>query len=524
MSERGGTRGLPAEHAGEFYHSFFDIEHPSTGGRVVVADLLGDADLDRCRGGDLGQVSNHQHLTGRTEAIECGSNGRRRAPADPRIDLVEHDRLLIGREDQTQREHRPCQLATGRHLRQRKGWHTRVRSKKKPNLVSRIIAAHLDLDACVRHGEFPQFGGDPLGQPGRNGTPTFGHPRGFTGHDSQAIVETGGQLLCPLVVSLEILEALGERPVRGDQSGQGSVAVLALQGREQLTAFPNGVEPCRIVDDRFGSVTNIGADIREVSGNPEEAGVLVRERCPIDERRDGRTNGVDRPVFVGEVTECLGRPQSMRAHIGEQLLFSSQAIVLVGFDDTRRIELVELKSQDLDLTSSRRSIAPERGKCRSNGRHVMVRRTQCRQVDLPEPIERVALAMRRKQFLLGVLSVQIDQRAGPLGERRHGCHRPVDVGPRTTVCGDDTPQDDFVSVTVDEPTFDLGLGCSAADPERLRSPSREQRDGIDDQGLAGTGLAGHRGETGTKFEMEIGDDTEIMHRQFGQHARRLIDR
>ena len=100
---------------------------------------------------------------------------------------------------------------------------------------------------------------------------------------------------------------------------------------------------------------------------------------------------------------------------------------------------------------------------------------------------------RRQQALVGVLPVQVDQHPAVLASSATVARRPFDVGPRPTLGRDDAAQDELV-LAVDEAALDDGLGRAGAHERRVGPPAHQQLDGLDEERLAGAGLAGQRGQ------------------------------
>ena len=88
-------------------------------------------------GGDLGQVRDDQHLVVPRERPQAPPDRIRGAAADPRVDLVEHERRRVVRrgEDLLDRQRDAAQLPARRDLRQRARRLARVRGEPEDDLV-----------------------------------------------------------------------------------------------------------------------------------------------------------------------------------------------------------------------------------------------------------------------------------------------------------------------------------------------------------------------------------------------------
>ena len=105
--------------------------------------------------------------------------------------------------------------------------------------------------------------------------------------------------------------------------------------------------------------------------------------------------------------------------IAEQRLLGVEPRVLVGIGDIGPVELVELVAQQVDLPRPHPLVAAERGQLGVDLGEARPRRTQRFEVDVAEPVECGALGGGRQQALVGVLTVEVDEPGGRVGQRRH---------------------------------------------------------------------------------------------------------
>ena len=86
-------------------------------------------------------------------------------------------------------------------------------------------------------------------------------------------------------------------------------------------------------------------------------------------------------------------------------------------------------SEQVDLPCPHTFVAAERGEFGVDLGEPGPRRTERLEVDLTESVERGPLGRRGQQALVGVLTVEVDQAVGRLGERRHRGEATVQVRP-----------------------------------------------------------------------------------------------
>ena len=157
------------------------------------------------------------------------------------------------------------------------------------------------------------------------------------------------------------------------------------------------------------------------------------------------------------------------------------------------------------------------------------------EVDPAEPVERFALRGRVQQGLVRVLAVEIDQLCARRCELAGRRQPPVDVGPTPPRSGDGPRQYDLVSRLAggvaavvaaarapcatgpDESALDPCSVGSGPDQHRVGASADQELDGVDDEGLAGAGLAGERRHPRAEEQAQLGDDPEIADGQFEDH-------
>ena len=215
----------------------------------------------------------------------------------------------------------------------------------------------------------------------------------------------------------------------------------------------------------------------------------------------------------------------MGDRVGEQRLLGFERDVLGGIVEPGGGDLLHLVAEQVDLPgpgagvateglelgvelAHRRSFVAVAGPC--------VQRRRARVA-----VERAPLHRGVEQRLVGVLAVEVDERAPDLGELADGGEAAVDVGAAAAVAGQDAGEHGLLAGRgVYEAPFDPGLGRAVAHERGVGAATDEQLDRLDDEGLARAGLAGDRGHPrrGVEHQAQVGDDPEIDHVQLDEHA------
>ncbi len=156
-----------------------------------------------------------------------------------------------------------------------------------------------------------------------------------------------------------------------------------------------------------------------------------------------------------------------------------------------------------------------------------------------EGIQQRELAGARQQRLVLVLAVDLDQQRGQFRELGHGRRAPVDPGARAAVGAQGAPQLALAAIVelgfaqprqrvgrvVERELGDqLGARGAVADHAAVGAQPGQEAEGVDQQRLAGAGLAGNHGEAGPEFQFGDGDDGEVADGQAGQHRNSVRDR
>jgi hypothetical protein len=134
-------------------------------------------------------------------------------------------------------------------------------------------------------------------------------------------------------------------------------------------------------------------------------------------------------------------------------------------------------------------------------------------------VEQLALFGGADQRLEFVLPVDVEQQADDLAQQLHRDLLAIQPGPRAPVAAEDAAHDELVARLVDGLLVETvakaaGSGAKverrhhfralgiAADEVRPTATTRGERQGIHDDGLAGTGFAGQHGEPFAQVDVE----------------------
>ena len=147
-----------------------------------------------------------------------------------------------------------------------------------------------------------------------------------------------------------------------------------------------------------------------------------------------------------------------------------------------------------------------------------------------ESIHQVAMAGRIDQGAVIVLAVNLDQRLSHLAQQLHAHAGVVDEGAAPSVGALDPAQDQGViggdavlgqerehrmAVGQVEHRRDLALARAAAYQRSVAAPANSEREGVEQDRLAGAGLAGQHRQALAEFEVEFVDQDDVADRQGG---------
>ena len=159
----------------------------------------------------------------------------------------------------------------------------------------------------------------------------------------------------------------------------------------------------------------------------------------------------------------------------------------------------------------------------------------CDRIRLETPIGVEQLPMRRNidHGAIVMLAVDLDQRAAERAQHLHAHRLVVDEGARAPIGELDAPQDQPVlrrdavlaqqrergMIRLDvEGGRDLPLRGALAHQGRVAAPAEREREGVEQDRLAGPGLAGEHRQAGRAIDIEPLDQDDIANRKTGEHG------
>ena len=307
-------------------------------------------------------------------------------------------------------------------------------------------------------------------------------------------VERGGGL----VATLEIAQPLLGRIAPLQHLGEG-LAVLAPQLLEQLAAGPHVGLALWIALDGLAPMAHVGGHVGQLGGDPVQPRRGVGERRPVVQRGEGPRHRVGGAVVAGERLDRDRGRLPVTGGVGQQLGLVAEPFVLAGVGQRGRAQLVDLEAEQIHLPGPLPLVAPQGGQPLLHCRQLLASGTERLEVDAAVAVEGAPLHGRGEQRLVVVLTVEVDEGGATLGELGEGGQVAVDVAAGAPRGGHDPAQHDLV-VTGHEPALDHGLGGPGPHHAGVGPTAHQQLDGGDHEGLAGTGLPGHRGHAGAEHQ------------------------
>lgn len=336
------------------------------------------------------------------------------------------------------------------------------------------------------------------------------------------------------------LEAFG----LGEDVFEG-LAVLALEALEAFEAFEDGLEPGGVVLDVLGVVAQFGGEVGgfgeealEAAGLGLEPGV---EACGGVEFLAGASQqGFGGGFFAGVfVEQGVGGVGGMAEGFGvfEASAFGLEFVVLAGAG-VGLADFVELVVEQVALAFEVLALAVEAAEFVAEGFMAVVEVAVLLegggQGGASEAVEDFAVAFDVEEGLVLVLSVEVDEEVADLAELGEGEEIAVCQGAAASGGGDFAAQDEFVVRSVNAGLVEeRGEGGVAGDVEegldfgRVAAPAHvvaagafaeDELERTDDDGLAGSGLAGQAVESGIEVQGEVVDDGQIADAQAQQHG------
>ena len=265
------------------------------------------------------------------------------------------------------------------------------------------------------------------------------------------------------------------------------------------------------------------------SSSPPASGTLrSNRRTRLANIGTGEALAGHRLMRLGDVAGDLLGAHHLLAPVGER--------VFLAFLRRQRRELVDRGAQIVRLDAGRSDPGAEIGERRfrpppggvSHGDRFAL------PIEPPEGIEQRPVHGRLDHGAVGMLTVDLDQRRADLAEQ-HDRHRLiVDEGAAAPVgtlhaaqdqvalgfdaaCRKDRPR--RVTGGHIEDRGHIALGAVVAHQRGVAAPAQRQRQGIEQDGLAGAGLAGKRRQPGGEVRAETVDDDDVAYGKGDEHGR-----
>ena len=476
--------------------------------------------------------------------------------ADTRVDLVEHvGRDLVGAaQRQLHRQHDARQLAARRDLGQGLQLLTLVGAEQHLDLVGAVgpegRRRDPHLEARRRHAELAERLADLAREPGAGLLAAVGERGGGALAATEGLGAGGGQ-------ALEVRVAVGQRVELGGQRGQAleqlGPTVLAPQPTQELEAVVDPRQALGIAVDAIGVAAQRGGG---VVGHHPRLGELARQRIEagvephqLVELARGVGQAIERAAVAVATVERRHRgPGAEPQLLGRRQPgpLADQALVLAALE-LGAVELVLLEPHEVGALGALAIVAAEVGDLRVDAGELVPRRAHLERAlgIAGERVEDLAVARGVDQALVLVLPGQIDQPRAQLGQAPGGGERAVDVGAALAAALDD-PADhdlgaggDVVGIVRGERQpgggqdrdhaaaqirrhlddgLDRGLGGAGARDVGRGATAAQEVHRLDDERLAGAGLAGEHAEPGAELDRDVRQDGEVGDSQVAQHA------
>ena len=198
-------------------------------------------------------------------------------------------------------------------------------------------------------------------------------------------------------------------------------------------------------------------------------------------------------------------------------------------------QLLDLVTQEVALARALGRGAPEPGRRRPRALPGLPSGAKLRQA-LPracEVVQDLALGIAAQERLMGVLAVDLHEELADVAQALHGDRPPVDEGPRAAVAADGPAQHagplgvgelELGEARLDrgqagglEDGGDLGALAAGAHDARARPVPQDETERVEQNRLAGAGLAREHGHPRADLEGHPLDDGQVADLELGQH-------
>ena len=309
----------------------------------------------------------------------------------------------------------------------------------------------------------------------------------------------------------------------GDDLGL-AVAIAALQREDRAEALLERREGGRVVLDAVGEVADLGGDVVELRLEPGEpfrerleARVEAGQAACLTDRDRGRLAGagpiggqgvVDRGRSPGDRLAMLGRGQPRTDLVG------------LARPQPRRRDLGRLVLEEVHAAGEFAGLDREFGEGRPVGTPALddIGHRGARRLVPTERIEQVALPALVEEPLLVVLAVDLDERPDLVGQARRGGRQVVEPGGRSAAGRHLADGDERLGEPIEERLDARRLG-TVADQPGVRARTAHESERIDQQALAGAGLAGDDVETRSERQPQAIDEGQVADRQLEEASR-----
>ena len=521
-------------------------------GRLAVA-RLGDAEMVVRARGDLRGVRDDQKLASLGQAGKAVADGRRRGAADAAVDLVEHQAALradLG-EHNLERQQEARQLAAGGDLVERPRIGAGVGGDLEGHpldpvgtpVVLRLERLQAGLERRLLELERRQFGVDRGVQPAGCLAARLGQRLGVLVKGLARLLGLVGEVLQVLAAAVDRVQALLQAGVHLGQ-GVHLAAVLAGEVLEREVALLDLLLAAAVEIDLRGERAQAGERVlglrhRSVEGVERGGDVFPAVVGDPFQRAPGA-----RQAVLGAAGLLAAGQFRLRGVEGvDQLLRVHQAVALVGellFLAGLRLQLVQL----VDLVAKISLVLLRPLQLRLGGA-VGLQRLPPGVValgDLPgaclQPavgVQQAAVVRLVEQAALLELPLDFHQMVGQPAQQRDRDRLVVDVGAAAPVLRQHPAHHQLVVLDLDvvlvqncahwmafgdvEGGRDLGLIGAGAQQPAVRPVAERQAERIQQDRLAGTGLAGQRAQARGEFQLKPVDQNDVADRETAQHTR-----
>src|SRR6059036_586110 len=442
VAARGVGDAFAREHARDLLDAGVAGQHLGGDAHMPGAHALDHAHVVAGARGDRREVGHAEHLAALRRGRELLRDDRGDASADSCVHLVEDHRRhsVCLREDGLEPEHRPRELAPGRHARERPhllpgiGRQAELDPVEPPGRHGlELRPLHPDPEYGALHSERPQLSLHGRSQALRRSPPPLGERGGRLGQLGMELAQPPLLRGEDLLVAREAVELGGDLVAELEHRLLG-VAVLPLEAREGVEPLVYPLESARLerhrvaerpdrrphlLELRLGRVERLdgrrerGVETRQVAEDPRRAVEPCRRGVAIvvQERRDV---GEPRSELVGVLTPPPLLPE----------------FLLLARTQTRAVELGELEAQEI-LALGAVALGgahPLRLGARGAERRHEARHALPELLRVGEAVQELELAGGLKQALVLVLAMHLDEVVAEAFEEPDGDSRVVDEG------------------------------------------------------------------------------------------------